>query len=98
MFSEQKIRGALFYLSFVAFFAGLPFILSFALGYKFNPQTWKFYRTGLIYLKTQPEGARIYLNDKLIPEKTPARPLSTYRVLPRTHRLIRQEPQLRVLR
>ena len=68
----QKIRSFLFYLSLAVFFLGLPLILSYALGYKFNYQSFKFVKTGLIYLKTQPEGAKIYLNGKLYPEKTPA--------------------------
>jgi len=68
----QKARSFLFYLSLFIFFGGLPFILSFALGYKFNAQTLKFVKTGLIYIKTQPEGARIYLDGKLIPDKSPA--------------------------
>ncbi|MFA4854284.1 MAG: PEGA domain-containing protein [Candidatus Omnitrophota bacterium] len=72
MFTFQRVRGFLFYLSLFLFFGGLPLILSFALGYKFNPHTFKFVKTGLIYVKTQPEGASIYLNNKLIPEKSPA--------------------------
>lgn len=72
MFNFQKIRGLLFYLSVFLFFAGLPFILSYALGYKFNRHTLKFTKTGLISIKTQPSGAKIYLNGKLISEKTPA--------------------------
>ncbi|PIP19629.1 MAG: hypothetical protein COT38_00560 [Candidatus Omnitrophica bacterium CG08_land_8_20_14_0_20_41_16] len=72
MLSEQRIRGVLFYLSVVIFFTGIPFILSFALGYKFNSHTFKFTKTGLISIKTQPPGARIYLGSKLLPEKTPA--------------------------
>lgn len=39
MLNEQKIRAILFYLSLIIFLAGLPFILSFALGYKFDAQT-----------------------------------------------------------
>ncbi|MDD4980525.1 MAG: PEGA domain-containing protein [Candidatus Omnitrophica bacterium] len=72
MLSEQKIRAFLFYLSVAIFFLGLPFILSFALGYKFNPHTLKFTKTGLIVLKTQPPGASIYLNKKLLGARTPA--------------------------
>ena len=68
----QRLRGALFYLSLFLFFTGLPLILSFALGYKFNSHTLKFVKTGLIYIKTEPEGAKIYLNNKLILEKSPA--------------------------
>lgn len=72
MFSEQRIRGVLFYLSVLAFFAGLPFILSSALGYKFNTRTFKFTKTGLISIKTYPQGANIYLDSRLLDEKTPA--------------------------
>jgi len=72
MLNFQKTRGLLFYLSVLLFFIGLPFILAFALGYKFNTQTLKFVKTGLIFVKTQPAGAKIYLNGKLIPEKSPA--------------------------
>lgn len=72
MFTEQRIRAGLFYLSVCIFLIGLPFILSFALGYKFDSKTLKFTRTGLIFIKTQPQGADIYLNEKLLSEKTPA--------------------------
>jgi len=71
MLSEQRIRGVLFYVSLIIFFAGLPFILSSALGYKFNPHTFKFTKTGLIVIKTQPPGADIYLENMLLGEKTP---------------------------
>ena len=71
MSREQKIRAVLFYLSVCIFFAGLPFILTFTLGYQFDPKTFKFTTTGLISLKTQPAGASVYLNGKLLSEKTP---------------------------
>lgn len=71
-FNFQRIRGLLFYLSVFLFFAGLPFILSSSLGYKFNARTLKFTKTGLIFVKTQPDGAKIYLDGKLISEKSPA--------------------------
>lgn len=72
MLNFQRIRGLLFYLSVFLFFVGLPLILSFALGYKFNAHTLKFTKTGLIFVKTQPDGAKIYLNGKLISERSPA--------------------------
>lgn len=71
MFNEQRIRSVLFYLSISIFFCGLPFILSFALGYKFDPHTFKFTRMGLIVIKTQPSGADVYLDGKLQNEGTP---------------------------
>jgi len=70
--NEQKIRAILFYLSVAVFFGGLPLILSSALGYKFNPHTFKFTKTGIISLKTQPQGAEVYLNGRLLNQKTPA--------------------------
>lgn len=72
MFNEQRIRAFLFYLSVVIFLTGLPFILSFALGYKFDRRTFKFTKTGLIALKTQPSGASVYLDEKLLNTRTPA--------------------------
>jgi len=68
---EQKIRAILFYLSLFIFLAGLPFILSFALGYKFDTHTFKFTKTGLIVIKTQPQGAKVYLGKRLLNETTP---------------------------
>lgn len=72
MYNEQRIRGILFYLSVSIFLIGLPAILSFALGYKFNPATFKFTKTGLLVIRTYPEAADIFLNYKLLNEKTPA--------------------------
>lgn len=70
--AEQKIRACLFYLSVFIFLIGLPFTLSFALGYKFDRRTLKFTKTGLIALKTQPSGASINLDGKALNLKTPA--------------------------
>ncbi|MFA5156555.1 MAG: PEGA domain-containing protein [Candidatus Omnitrophota bacterium] len=72
MFTEQRIRAFLFYLSVFIFLIGLPVILSSAFSYKFDRRTLKFTKTGLISLKTQPAGASIFLNGKLLQEKTPA--------------------------
>lgn len=72
MLNFQRIRGVLYYFSVFLFLAGLPFILSFALGYKFNAHTLKFAKTGLIFVKTQPDGAKIYLNGRLISQRSPA--------------------------
>lgn len=71
MHTEQKIRAVLFYLGVLIFFVGLPFILSFALGYKFDTRSFKFTKTGIIALKTQPAGASVYFNNKLLNDKTP---------------------------
>jgi len=68
----QRVRSFLFYSSLLVFFAGLPFILTFALGFQFDRKTFKFTKTGLLVLKTNPPGASVTLNDKLLNEKTPA--------------------------
>jgi hypothetical protein len=72
MVAEQRVRALLFYASVCIFCGALPFILSFALGYQFDRRTFKFTKTGLIALKTQPPGADIYFEQKLMNEKTPA--------------------------
>jgi hypothetical protein len=69
--NEQRIRAILFYMSVAVFCAGLPFILTVTLGYKFDPVSWKFTRTGLISLRTQPPGASVFLNGAPVNEKTP---------------------------
>jgi len=84
MFTEQRVRAVLYYSSLLIFFLGLPFILSFALGYKFNRSTMKFTQTGLIYIRTQPPGAAIYINDKLINDKTP---MAIRELLPGSYRV-----------
>ncbi|MFA5115372.1 MAG: PEGA domain-containing protein [Candidatus Omnitrophota bacterium] len=71
MLSEQRIRGILFYASVAVFFVFLPFVLSSALGYRFDRRNLKFTRSGLIFIKTQPSGANVYLNGKLLNDKTP---------------------------
>lgn len=69
--NTQKIRFALFYLSAFIFLAGAPFILSYALGYKFNLRAFRFIKTGLLALKTEPASAEVYINGWLKKEKTP---------------------------
>ena len=69
---EQRIRSFLYHICVAIFLIGLPMILSFALSYKFNPRTFKFTKAGLVSIKTQPQGASIYLNGKLLEDRTPA--------------------------
>jgi len=84
MYTFQKIRSLLFFLSVLLFCTGLPVILSYALGYKFNTRSFKFVKTGLIFIKTQPAQSQIYLNNRLIPEKTPA---SIQELLPGSYKI-----------
>ncbi len=84
MSGEQKVRGFLFYISCLLFILGLPFILTYTMGYQFDRSTWKFTRTGLISLKSEPAGAAVYLDRVLLNEKTPC---SINEVLPGTHHI-----------
>lgn len=84
MLSEQKIRAFLFYLSVSIFLLGLPFILSSALGYKFDRRNFKFTKTGLIVIKTQPPGASVYFDRRLINDKTPT---TLNEILPGTYNI-----------
>jgi len=69
---EQKIRTVFFLTAVLVFVIGLPLILSSSLGYKFNTRTFKFTKTGIIGIKTEPDGASIYLDEKLLKDKSPA--------------------------
>ena len=82
MSGSQKIRGVLYYLSVAVFILGLPFILTYTMGFQFDPRTLKFTRTGIISLKTEPPGASVYLDARLVPEKTPS---SIAELLPGTY-------------
>jgi hypothetical protein len=84
MAQEQKIRAILFYASVLVFVAGLPFILSSALGYRFDRRNFTFTRTGLISVKTAPQGARLYLDDRPLKERTPC---TVGELMPGTYRI-----------
>ena len=84
MLSEQKVRAFLFYASVIIFLISLPVVLSFSLEYRFNPRTFRFTKTGLVAIKTQPAGASVYLDDKLLDSKTP---LTASELMPADYRL-----------
>ena len=84
MSREQKIRGVLFYASCLVFFLGLPAILTYTMGYRFDRRAWSFTRTGLISLKSVPAGASVYLDKVLLKEKTPC---SINEVMPGAHNI-----------
>ena len=71
MIHDQKIRAILFYISLAIFCAGLPFILAFSLGYKFDHRTWQFTKGGLLVIRTVPAGATVFLNKLIVKDKTP---------------------------
>jgi hypothetical protein len=71
---RDKIRRAIaFYISVLLFCILLPVMLSYALGYKIDLKKFKIYKTGIIYLKSNPVGASIYINGTKHADITPAR-------------------------
>ncbi|HOU35640.1 MAG TPA: PEGA domain-containing protein [Candidatus Omnitrophota bacterium] len=79
---DQKIRTFLYYTSVSVFLIGLPFILAFSLSYKFDRRSFKFTRTGIISVKSQPPGATVTLDGQQLPDKTP---MSISELLPGMH-------------
>lgn len=73
IFNDKIKRAVAFYSSVAIFFFLLPIVLSYSLGYSVDYHTLKIYKTGIIYLKSRPSGASIYLNGRLLPDLTPAR-------------------------
>ncbi|MFA5412949.1 MAG: PEGA domain-containing protein [Patescibacteria group bacterium] len=62
------------YLSFIFIFLIItPIVILYTSGYRYNFQTNKLQKTGILILKSNPSGAAIYLNGKLRKETTPAR-------------------------
>lgn len=71
--NDRIKRRVSFYFSATLFFLLLPIILSYSLGYHIDFRALKIYKTGIIYIKSQPQGASIYINNRRIADATPAR-------------------------
>lgn len=67
------MRAIAFYAALAVFFTLLPIVLSYALGYKIDYKKFKIYKTGIIYVSSQPAGASVYVNGKLHGDLTPMR-------------------------
>lgn len=70
--TDRIHRAIAFYLSVALFLALLPIVLSYALGYQIDYATLKIYKTGILYVNSNPAGASIYLNGRLYNDVTPA--------------------------
>lgn len=55
------------------FLATTALLILWASGYKYNFAAKKFQKTGLIYLTSNPKNVKVYINGRLVKEKTPAR-------------------------
>lgn len=61
----QRARRIIFSITILLFVVATPLILLYAWGYSFDWQTRRIALTGGLYLKSTPDDAKIYLNDKL---------------------------------
>jgi hypothetical protein len=57
----------------VIFLATTPLIVLYTAGYRWNEKKLRLEKVGIIFLRSRPSGADIYLNGKLRSENTPAR-------------------------
>ena len=71
--NDRIKRAVVFYLSAALFVFLLPIVLSYSLGYKIDYAALKIYKTGMIYVKSNPSGASIYINGKIHRDIAPAR-------------------------
>lgn len=69
--TDAIMRAIAFYVSVAVFFILLPIVISYSLGFKIDYSEFKIYKTGIIYLRSDPAGARVYINGKLHKDITP---------------------------
>jgi len=73
------------YITFVSgFLISAPLVVLYTAGYRFNLETGRFTRTGVLSLDSSPKGATIYIDDERQRERTPA---VLKNVIPGTHRV-----------
>jgi hypothetical protein len=61
-------------ISFIVLFViTTPIIITYTAGYRWNTKKWRLEKVGIIFLRSRPAGADIYLNDKLLKDDTPSR-------------------------
>jgi hypothetical protein len=73
MITIEKIQRMIaFYSSAILFFVLLPILLSYSLGYKIDYSPFRIYKTGILYINSQPQGASIFINGKKHEGLTPA--------------------------
>lgn len=68
-----KYRVIILVILAIIFFIISPILILWTMGYRWNPKRNFIEKTGLLYVKTEPAGANVYLNDKEQKERTPVR-------------------------
>ena len=72
--SDRLKRMIAFYFCVMVFLVALPIVLSYSLGYHIDyfPK-FIIYKTGIVYIRTQPSGASVYINGRFYSDNTPAK-------------------------
>jgi hypothetical protein len=70
---KVKYRITILIILSIFFFIVSPLLILWTLGYRYNPKKFTFEKTGLLIVKTNPEKADIYLNNKKQKQQTPAK-------------------------
>jgi hypothetical protein len=68
-----RTRRIIYIIFIFLFFVITPAVILYTAGYRYNFQKNKIQKTGIFILKSKPEEARIYLNNKIRKKTTPAR-------------------------
>src|SRR5258706_2426894 len=68
----MNFRKIFFYTLVLLFFILLPLLLLHALGYRWDAKTKTLTQTGLISVKSYPEGAEVKINGKVLKKTIPA--------------------------
>lgn len=66
----RRIIAAVFIISFAI---SAPLLLLYASGYRYSLKKSKLEKTGALVIKSEPTGAKIFLNEQEMPDKSPAR-------------------------
>jgi len=66
----RRLIAAVFIISFAI---SAPLLLLYASGYRYSLKKTKLEKTGALIIKSEPTGAKIFLNEEEMPDKTPAR-------------------------
>lgn len=82
-----RLRKIFFYIFCLIYLVLTPLIIARMLGFVSNPLTHRFVKTGLVYVSTNPPQATVFIDGRMIHEKTP----TVIRDLPPGEHFIRLE-------
>ncbi len=67
----ERLRRIFFYIFFLAYLVLCPIVIMYALGYFYEPTRKQIIQTGVLYINTIPDKAKVYVNNKRYTKNTP---------------------------